>query len=195
MTDALPQRRDQVLATAERLFAERGFHGTSVRDIADVLNIRGGSLYAHIDSKDDLLWEIVAAAADRFFAAIQPIVESDLITVEKLKRVIAAHVQVITSNLSSAAVYTSEWRSLSDNRKVEFTRRRDEYEQMIRQLVHDCIVEGVFGAVDEKFATLLILSSLNWIYLWYKPDGPMTPDEIARRITDYLFNGLRQGCA
>lgn len=185
-------RREQVLRAAEQLFAERGFHGTSVRDIAEALNIKGGSLYAHIQSKDDLLNDIVTYAATRFFDAVTPIVNSDLLTIEKLRRVIAAHTQVITSDLAAATVYSNEWRNLSDERRAAFVLQRNEYEGMIRSLVRQCIHEGTFAAVDEKFATLLILSSINWIYQWYRPDGLMTAEEISRRLTDMIFNGLRR---
>ena len=192
MAEVAVQRRDELLLAAERLFSERGYEATSVRDIADALSIKAGSLYAHIATKEDLLWEILSRAADRFFEAVQPIVEADLVTVEKLRRLIAAHVRVITQSASAAAVYSTEWRHLTEPRRREFAARRDAYEQMVRGLVHDAIREGSFGDVDEKFATLSILSSINWIYQWYRPDGPMTPDEIARRITDLLFNGLRR---
>jgi len=192
MTEATVQRRDELLLAAERLFSERGYEATSVRDIADALAIKAGSLYSHIATKEDLLWEVLGRAADRYFEALQPIVESDLVTVEKLRRLIAAHVRVITQSASAAAVYTTEWRHLTEPRRREFAARRDAYERIVRGLVHDSIREGSFGDVDEKFATLLILSSINWVYQWYRPDGPMTPEEIARRITDLLFNGLRR---
>jgi len=192
MTEATVQRRDELLLAAERLFSERGYEATSVRDIADALSIKAGSLYSHIATKEDLLWEVLGRAADRYFEAVQPIVESDLVTVEKLRRLIAAHVRVITQSASAAAVYTTEWRHLTEPRRKQFAARRDAYERIVRGLVHDAIREGSFGDVDEKFATLLILSSINWVYQWYRPDGPMTPEEIARRITDLLFNGLRR---
>jgi len=192
MTEATVQRRDELLLAAERLFSERGYEATSVRDIADALSIKAGSLYSHIATKEDLLWEVLGRAADRYFEAVQPIVESDLVTVEKLRRLIAAHVRVITQSASAAAVYTTEWRHLTEPRRREFAARRDAYERIVRGLVHDAIRQGSFGDVDEKFATLLILSSINWVYQWYRPDGPMTPEEIARRITDLLFNGLRR---
>jgi AcrR family transcriptional regulator len=192
MAEAAVQRRDEVRATAERLFAERGFHATSVRDIAEALGIRGGSLYAHIETKEDLLWEIVSAAADAYFAAVEPIAHSNLVPIEKLKRAIAAHVGVVTRSAAVASIYTTQWRHLEEPRRAGFAARRDEYERLIRGLVHDCIREGTFADVDEKFATLLILSSINWIYQWYKPDGPMTPQEIARTLTEMLFNGLRR---
>ena len=185
-------RKDQVLRAAERLFSQRGFHAASVRDIADTLQIKGGSLYAHIESKDDLLWEIVSAAADRFFAAIGPIAQADLVPVERLKRAILAHVGVITGNLEATAVYSNEWRNLSAERRPQFAARRHEYEEIFRRMVGDCIREGTFAALDEKFAALLILSSMNWIYQWYRADGPMTPEEIARKLTEMIFNGLRR---
>jgi len=191
--DVVVERRGELLAAAERLFAQQGFQATSVRDIAENLNIKAGSLYTHIQSKDDLLWEIVSQAADRFFAAVEPIVASDLVPLEKLRRLVAAHVGVLTGNLAAAAVYSTEWRHLSDDRRAEFAARRDAYERIVRDLVQQCIHEGTFAAVDEKFATLLLLSSINWIYQWYRPDGPMTPEEIARKLTDMLLNGLRRG--
>lgn len=185
-------RKEELRIAAERLFAERGFQATSVRDIAESLDLKAGSLYAHMASKDDLLWDILNAAADRFFAAVNPIVESNLLHSEKLRRVIVAHVQVITGNLAAAAVYSTEWRHLSDERRRQFAARRDAYEEIVRSLVRRCIHDGVFADVDEKFATLLILSSINWIYQWYRPDGAMRPEEIARKLTDLLFNGLRR---
>ncbi len=192
MADSAVQRLDEVLLVAESLFAQRGYEATSVRDIAEALGLQAGSLYAHIESKDDLLHQILSRAAERFFLATKPIVESDLVPVEKLRRLMLAHVQVITSDLNAAAVYSTEWRHLSEPRRGEFAARRDEYEGMVRCMVRDCIREGTFGDVDEKFATLLILSSMNWIYQWYKDDGPMTPEDIARKLTDMLFKGLRR---
>lgn len=192
MSEVATHRREELLAAAEKLFAERGFEATSVRDIAVALGIQAGSLYTHIQSKDDLLWEIVRAAADRFFRAIDPVVESELLPLEKLRQLVTAHVQVVTGNLRAAAIYSNEWRHLSPPRRQGFADRRNAYEKIVRGFVRDCIREGTFADVDEKFATLLILSSINWVYQWYRPDGPMTPEEIARKLTDMLFNGLRR---
>ncbi len=192
MAESTIHRKDELLAAAERMFSERGFQATSVRDIAECLDLKAGSLYAHMESKDDLLWEILQAAADRFFRAVEPLIASDLLSSEKLRRIIAAHVRVITDNLAAASVYTTEWRHLSDDRRRQFAARRDAYEELVRDLVRRCIHEGTFAYVDEKFATLLILSSVNWIYQWYRTDGPMSPEEIARVLTDLLFNGLKR---
>lgn len=193
MPEIVIQKRDEVLAAAEKLFSERGYEATSVRDIAEALNLRPGSLYSHIEAKEELLWEILQASADRFFAAVEPIAASKLVTLEKLRKAIAAHVKVITDSVASAAVYTTEWRHLADSKRRQFAERRDAYERMFRDMVHDAVREGTFGDMDEKFATLLILSTMNWVYQWYRPNGPMTPEEISRKITELLFNGLRRG--
>lgn len=193
MSESTIQRREDVLAAAEKLFSDRGYEATSVRDIADALGLSPGSLYSHIETKEELLWEILTASADRFFAAVEPIAKSNVVTIEKLRKAIAAHVRVITDSAAAAAVFTTEWRHLAEPRRARFAQRRDDYEQMFRCMVHDAVREGLFGDVDEKFATLLILSTMNWIYQWYRPNGPMTPEEIARKIADLLFNGLRRG--
>ncbi len=190
--DATTHRREQVLTTAELLFADRGFQATSVREIADALGIKAGSLYTHIETKEDLLWESVGNAADRFFAMIEPIVDADLLPTEKLRRAIVGHVEVVTANVTAASVYSTQWRHLSQPRRGEFAARRDAYEQLFRSLVRACIRDGTFADLDEKFATLLILSSINWIYLWYRAGGSMAPDQIARKMTNMLFDGLRR---
>jgi len=191
MQVAVP-RRAQIEKTASRLFRERGFHGTSVRDIADAVGLQGGSLYAHISGKEDLLWSISNASADRFFAAITPIVQSNDDLPRKLRNAIIAHVGVITGDLDAAAVYTTEWRHLETDRRAEMARRRDEYESLFRGLIGRGIREGMLAPVDEGDATLFCLSALNYVFLWYKPDGRMTSDEVATMLAGFIFDGLRR---
>ena len=183
-------RKAEILTTAERLFRQKGYQATSIRDIASALGIKGGSLYSHVASKEELLWQIASRAAGEFFEAIEPIVGSDEPVPLKLRRAIIAHVGVITRNLDAAAVYFHEWRHLSEPHRSEFARRRDEYEALFRRIVGEGIRSGIFAPVDEKFAALLVLSALNWTYQWYRPDGPMSPEEIGRTLADLVCNGL-----
>lgn len=191
--NTIPKKtKKDVLQAAQRLFRERGFQATSVRDIAAAMGLQAGSLYSHIESKDELLWEIASAAADRFFAMIEPIVASDQIVTQKLRDVIRGHVRVITEQLDAAAVYSTEWRHLSDERRKQFIERRDRYESLIRDLVRDGIEQGHFGPFEPSTATLVILSTLNWIYQWFRHDGRMTPDDLAKMMTDFIFDGLKR---
>ncbi|MBI3760258.1 MAG: TetR/AcrR family transcriptional regulator [Chloroflexi bacterium] len=177
-------RKDQMLAAAERLFRQKGYLATSIGDIEAETGVNA------VGGKEDLLWAIASRAADEFFAAVEPIAAADEAAPLKLRRAIIAHVGVITRNLDAAAVYFNEWRHLSEPRRAEFARRRDEYEALFRGLMRDGIRSGIFAPVDEKFAALLVLSALNWTYQWYKPDGPMSPEEIGRTLADLLCNGL-----
>jgi len=192
VTTATSPKREQILQAATRLFRERGYHATSVRDIADAVGIQGGSLYAHFESKDDVLWDIVNQSADAFFAALDPVMNSNRDTVAKLRDAIIAHVGVITRDLDAAAVYTTEWRHLAPERRVEFSARRDSYESLFRDLVRLGIREGFLSPVDEAYGTLFILSALNYVYLWFRPEGRMSSEAVARMMADFIFDGLRR---
>lgn len=190
-TSSLP-RRDQILSAAERLFRDKGYLATSVRDIGKAVGIQGASLYHHIGGKEDLLWEIANRAADEFFAALQPIVSAETATPLKLRRAIIAHVGVIASNLEAAAVYFNEWRHFEPERRAAFMRRRDEYEDLFRQVLAQGQREDLFHIPDEKFAARFVLSALNWTHQWYRPDGPMTAEAIGGVLADMVLNGLYQ---
>ncbi len=192
MPAAVAQKKDQINRAAARLFRERGFHGTSVRDIAEAVGLQGGSLYAHVNSKDDVLWDIVNASADRFFAALGPIVRSDREIVRRIRDAIIAHVGVITEDLDAAAVYTTEWRHLTAEHRAAFARRRGEYEAMFRALVEQGIRGGFLSPVDEASATLFILSSLNFVYIWYRPEGRLSAEDVGIMMANYVFDGLRR---
>ncbi|HUN81608.1 MAG TPA: TetR/AcrR family transcriptional regulator [Phycisphaerae bacterium] len=192
MTQALGDRKADIHKAACSLFRKHGYAGTSVRQIAEQVGILGGSLYTHMDSKDELLWEILDAAADRFITTLREVCDSQLGVMQKLRRAIVSHIGVITSDLDVAAIYTFEWRHLSDPRRKEFTRRRDEYERMFRGLVDQAIHERFIAAESAASATLFILSALNWVSTWYRPDGPMGSEEVAKMLADYIFDGLRR---
>ena len=189
---ATSNMKEQIHRTACRLFRERGFHATSVRDIAESVGIQGGSLYAHVEKKDDLLWAIVNEAADRFFAGLKPIVEADLQTMQKLRNAILSHLDVITSDLDAAAVYTVEWRHLTGERRAAVTKRRNEYEALFRGLVGEAIRQRFITAIDAPSAALFILSALNYVFTWYRPGGRLSPEEVGRMLADYIFDGLRR---
>ena len=186
-------RRDQIQAAAEQLFREKGYLATSMRDLADEMNMKGGgSLYAHIKGKEELLWEIALEAVRTFFAALEPVLAQDVPPAEKLRAAIIAHVLVITSHLGATAVYFDEWRHLSDARRAEFQEHRDRYEGLFQQLIHGGVASGVLQVRDERLATMFVLGSLNDIRRWYKPEGRLSAQRLAESMADLALNGLHQ---
>jgi AcrR family transcriptional regulator len=183
-------RRQQIEEAASTLFRERGYAATSVRDIAQALDMQGGSLYAHVASKEDVLWSIVTRAADRFYAEVGPIAASGLPASLRLRAMIRAHVAVVTGIQGDATVFLHEWRFLSTERRQQMSARRDAYEALFRQAIAEGIDEGLFEAVDPDLTAMAILSALNGIATWYSPDGPLTPTEIADQHADFCLRAL-----
>jgi len=181
-------RRDQILAVAARLFSERGYHATSMRDIGEATGILAGSLYSHIRGKEDLLFGIVQRAAEAFLSGLEAVLASDASAEEKLRLAMRAHVDVVAGDPEAARVFHHEWRALTGRRRTEVRKLRRRYESM-----WDGIVRDLPGAADPRAARLLVLSAANWTYTWYRPDGPMSPQQVADRFTDLLLDGLGGG--
>jgi len=183
-------RKEQIYSTARSLFSERGYHATTVRDIARELNMQGGSLYAHIESKEDVLWEIVNRAAEQFLGAVEPIVASGNSPADKLRDMVRAHVQVVADNLADATVFLHEWKFLGEERRQAIAERRDRYENLYRRVIEEGVRSGAFASTDPKMAALLVLSTVNWLPQWYKSSGPLSPFEVADRFSELVLRGL-----
>jgi AcrR family transcriptional regulator len=183
-------RKEQIYSTARSLFRERGYPATTVRDIAREMNMQAGSLYAHIESKEDVLWEIVNRAADQFLEAAEPIATSEMVPTDKLRELVRAHVGVVAGNLAEATIFLHEWKFLGEERRRNIAQRRNRYESLYRRVVEDGIASGEFAPTDPKMATLLVLSAVNWMPQWYNPAGPLSPAEVADSFSELVLRGL-----
>jgi TetR/AcrR family transcriptional regulator, cholesterol catabolism regulator len=174
---------------ASRLFAQKGYHGTSIGDIAEALGVQKGSLYSHIASKEDLLWETLSEGAAAFHAALDGIPD-DLPPVDKIRAALRAHLRVVAEQLDVATVFVQEWRYLEGARRDEFIAERRRYEERIRELLREGRDLGDLRSdLDDTAAALLFLSAANWAYTWLKP-GRNT-DELADRFFALLVDGMR----
>ncbi len=185
-------RKEQILQIAARLFKERGYASSSMRDIATELNMEAASLYHHIKSKEDILETICFGMAEKLLTGMAEVNDIYFNAEEKLQMAIQSHVQIITQHIDQSAVFLHEWRNLSEPRLSEFKTLRDQYEIGFRTILTDGVNEDVFTDVDKKFATLTILSTVNWINEWYNPKGTMRPSEIATKLSEFILGGLRK---
>jgi AcrR family transcriptional regulator len=180
-------RRQAIEEAASDLFREHGYAGTSIRDIARALSVQGASLYAHVTSKEDVLWAIVERAAARFEAAADAAeLEADARRpgepAEALSALVRAHVGVLTADVDEASVFVHEWRSLGPDHRAAILARRDTYQARFRRRIEDGIGVGAFAMTDPAVAATIILSALNGIAAWYDPAGRLA----AHRIADHL---------
>lgn len=185
----MSSRRKELTRQAARLFAEKGYHGTSVGDLAQAMGVQKGSLYAHIESKADLLWEVAHDGAEAFHAALDA-VPDDLPATEKIRLALRAHLRVIAEQLDVATVFIREWRYLEGDRRDEFVGERRRYEERFRAFFREGRELGELRTdLDDATATLLALSAANWAYTWLRPEADT--DELADRFFAVLLEGMR----
>jgi AcrR family transcriptional regulator len=190
-----PTRRQEIEDAASSLFHERGYSGTSVRDIARAVDIQGASLYAHVASKQEVLWSIVERTASRFEAAADAVDALDpgaLGPGAHLASLVRAHVEVVTDDIERASVFVHEWRELEDTRRDEIARRRDAYEGRIRTAIAKGVESGDFAAVDPVSTAAYILSALNGLVVWYRPDGRLAAQTIADAFADLTLRAVQR---
>ncbi len=193
MTDTLTfNRKEQLIEVAAKLFKQKGYASTSMRDLAAEIGIEAASLYHHIKSKEEILETICFEMASKFTDAITETNDIYFNAEERLRMAIKNHVLIITQNINRSSVFLHEWRSLTEPKLAEFIEQRNQYEQGIRVILNDGINEDLFDNVDEKFAALTILSTVNWINEWYNPDGKMNAEQVAEKLSDFIFGGLRK---
>jgi AcrR family transcriptional regulator len=182
-------RRRAIEDVASDLFREHGYAGTSIRDIARALSVQGASLYAHVTSKEDVLWAIVERAAARFEAAADAAEAAAEQRrpgdpTEALAALVRAHVEVLTADVDEASVFVHEWRSLGPDRRPAMLARRDAYQARFRRRIEDGIAIGAFAMTDPAIAASTILSAINGIASWYDPAGRLSAGRIADHLVD-----------
>jgi TetR/AcrR family transcriptional regulator, cholesterol catabolism regulator len=182
-------RRNELTRQAARLFAERGFHGTSIGDLAEAMGVQKGSLYAHINSKQDLLYEAMRDGAEAFHRALDGLPEGAPVT-ERIRLALRGHLRVVAEQLDVATVFIREWRYLEGERRDEIVGERRRYEERVRALFREGRELGELRTdLDDATAALLLLSAANWAYTWLRP-GRDT-DELADRFYALLVDGMR----
>jgi AcrR family transcriptional regulator len=188
-------RRRAIEDVASDLFREHGYAATSIRDIARALSVQGASLYAHVTSKEDVLWAIVDRAATRFESAAdraEAEAEADRPgdPAEAIAALVAAHIEVLTADVDEAGVFVNEWRSLSEHRRQLILDRRDAYQARFRRHVEAGIANGTFALTDSAIATNAILSAINGVAAWYDPAGRLAADLIAHHLVELVLRML-----
>jgi AcrR family transcriptional regulator len=182
-------RRNELTRQAARLFARKGYHGTSIGDLAEAMGVQKGSLYAHISSKQDLLYETMAEGARAFHGGLDAIPD-ELPPTEKIRLALRSHLRLVAEQLDVATVFVQEWRYLDGERREEIVAERRRYEDRIRAYFREGRDLGELRTdLDDATAALLVLSAVNWAYTWLRAGGDT--DALADRFYALLVDGMR----
>ncbi|MBD3903619.1 TetR/AcrR family transcriptional regulator [Chryseobacterium sp. Ch-15] len=184
----LKEKQIKILEVAVELFKEKGYMGSSVRDLATKLNIKAASLYAHIRSKEEILEWICFGVAHEFFAELQEVKNTKVSPQEKLNLFLDKHLSVVLKNRDVTHIYSNEWKHLED-RLPEFIELRKNYQQEVEQLISEIYKAENWELKSSAFTTRFILHTLNNSYFWFKRNIEST-SEITSEIREKLLFGL-----
>jgi AcrR family transcriptional regulator len=182
-------RRAQLLDAAAALFAERGFHATSMRDIAKAVDMLSGSIYYHFESKEDMLLAVYTEAAARVAEQVDQAIARESDPWRRLEAASAAHLEMLIKFRDYTRVMI---RTLPQEVGEIGTRLRDirrDYESRFRRLIDDLPLPA---DVDRHYLRLLLFGALNWSQVWYNPGGD-PPEVVANRFIDTLRRKLDAG--
>jgi AcrR family transcriptional regulator len=193
--------RQEILRTAARLFQQQGYDATSMNDVAAALKLSKGGLYHHFESKDEILFHIMSHAMqiteDRVINVVRRLdtSRSDAsgmdITEERLRTLIRLHIEVVLSPEDrEITVMLHENHPLPPALRRKINARKKDYVHFVENLIADVQRKrGSRSSVTPRAAAFALVGMINWIYQWYKPDGPLTGDALVQQYTDIFFHG------
>jgi TetR/AcrR family transcriptional regulator, cholesterol catabolism regulator len=185
--------RDDILVAAAQVFRQKGFHGASMSDIAEAVKLQKASLYHHVASKQDILLELLDRALGMLADGMAAVVSLDVPADEKLRLAMRSYLQVMTDNLDVTAVLLMEHRSLNEEHKTRHIPIRDHFEEMWRDLIREGNQTGIFNCPDVPMTVRGLLGVLNWTITWYRPEGSLSPEQIADHFAEMFLEGIRKG--
>jgi AcrR family transcriptional regulator len=196
LREASVEPRQEILRTAARLFQERGYDATSMNDVAAALKLSKGGLYHHFQSKDEILFHIMSHAMDiteeRVINVVRRVDGASVAGIEeRLRTLIRLHIQVVISPEDrEITVMLHENHPLPPALRRKINGRKKDYLHFVEHLVADVQrARNSPSPVTPRAAAFALVGMINWIYQWYKPDGPLTGDAIVRQYTDIFFHG------
>jgi len=179
------------LSNAARLFREKGFDKTSLKEIAEACDMLPGSLYYRYSTKEALLVELMRRGVDLVTAEVETAYASSDEPVQRLRLCINAHLRALLVDSDTVYVLLFEWRSLGPAAREEVIALRDQYESLWAEILETMIEQGVIQKnVDGRLLRLISLGALNWVATWFDPKGAYTLESVGDFVWKVIMNGV-----
>jgi AcrR family transcriptional regulator len=185
------ERWAELIEVATQVFYEKGYDAASLQDIADRLGMLKGSLYYYIQSKEDLLFDVISAVHKEGLAVVRACADTAGDPLQRLRAVIVGHVEHTCANLVQTAVFLHELSALPPERRVEVLGNEHAYQGVFRDLIELAQKDGLARAdLDPRLAALSVLGSTNWVYRWFRPGGDFSAEQIAEELAEMAIRGI-----
>lgn len=184
-------RREEIIQTAAKLFKEKGYSAVTMRDLATALNIKAASLYNHINSKQEILKEIIISLAEDFTNGMERIKSSNYSSIEKLNEIIVLHISITSKNTFGMASLNNDWMHLEEQLQY-YLELRSNYENDFKNILIDGVNKNEI--VDSDIETMLfsLLSTLRSLYLWIPKKEDLDFERISKNLSTILINGINK---
>ncbi len=182
------ERLERLLSTAARVFADQGYHATTMRDLARATGMSLAGMYYYVQGKDELLFLIQERCFQQVLAGANAAVAEGPSPAERITRFIEHHVGFFASHMSEMKVLSHEARSLSGGRLDKINRLKRRYVDLLTGLIAELEAEGA-SRPDPRIAAYGLFGMMNWIYTWYDPKGPVSPETLADHFAQLFLTG------
>jgi AcrR family transcriptional regulator len=182
------ERQQQLLNAAVKVFAEKGFHATSMRDIARESGLSLAGIYHYVTGKPELLFLIQDRCFGQVIAGARAALVEEIGPTERLRSFIRHHVEFFTLHMAEMKVLSHEEDELAGTMRAQIRRRKREYVTLLLELLEQVSTAGV----NRQVAAYALFGMMNWIYTWYKPSGAVSPEQLADDLTQLFLNGFLQ---
>jgi AcrR family transcriptional regulator len=185
-------KRREISRIAARVFYEKSYEGASMQDIAEAVGLTKAGLYHHIGSKDELLFEIMNFGMDILQETVVNKVKDIADPRERLTRTIAGHIDLIVRARDlEITVILHENRSLRGVLRKKINARKRHYIEFLEEMIAGVQKQaGGKPLLPPDLAAFALLGMINWLYQWYRREGPVKQSELTETYTDFFFRGL-----
>lgn len=185
-----PRKETEIRQVVARLFAEKGYHGTSMREIGRVLGMNQSSLYHYYKSKEDILFHIMDEAMDEALTILKEVCTSDLSPEEKLNRVLAFYTRYYAGDQESLTLLVNEMNALNTRSHRILLKKQRQYVHLIRSILEELSEQKMMKPIDPTLATFAFFGMVHYTIKWYCKEGPIGPDELANFFVEIFTRGI-----
>ncbi|HRP30905.1 MAG TPA: TetR/AcrR family transcriptional regulator [Agriterribacter sp.] len=185
-------KKEVIISKAAKLFREKSFSGTSMRDLAEAVGVEAASLYNHIQSKAEILQVICFKVANIFMEHLERIEVNQQSSIEKIKDILRFHIQHMINNFEEVYVADREWRHLNEPYLSNFKVQRKNYRQRIAAIIENGIQKKELKSIDAPTAVLMMLHAISGIESWHRSKQKISAEQLEENMIVILVEGLEK---
>ncbi|MGC8719070.1 MAG: TetR/AcrR family transcriptional regulator [Thermodesulforhabdaceae bacterium] len=185
---------EEILKAAQELFYVKGYENASTREISKKVGISKAALYHHFKNKEEILFKICLQAADELVNNMKLAIERNIYSgkplQEQLTDILVEYARTYMKNENFNKILFHDIEYLPEDKKQIILQKEKENVHQLRNFIENLMEQGLFRKLNPTVVTFSLISSLHWLYFWYKPTGPLSLTTIVEQIADLFLHGL-----